>query len=79
MPRRDMTCVAVLAQSNGVNLINALVTSAPVPYFLGRAAGYTLTTNEPCTNQSIYPGETVTVNLILQNAGGSSSTNLVAT
>ena len=43
------------------------------------AAGQTLTTNEPCTNGVVNPGETVTVNLALQNVGNTSTTNLVAT
>jgi hypothetical protein len=42
------------------------------------AAGYALTTNEPCTDGVINPGETVTVNLALQNVGNSPTTNLVA-
>ncbi len=67
-----------LGSMNGTNLINALA-PIPPPVFLPRAAGYTLTTNEPCTNGVVNPGETVTVNLALQNAGGAASTNLVAT
>ncbi len=43
------------------------------------ATGYTLTTNEPCTNGAVNPGETVTVNLALQNVGDTFTTNLVAT
>jgi len=38
-----------------------------------------LTTNEPCTNGVVNAGETVTVNLALQNVGSAPTTNLVAT
>jgi hypothetical protein len=44
------------------------------------AAGYTLTTNEPCSDGVVNPGETVKVDLALQNIGNSpTTTNLVAT
>jgi hypothetical protein len=66
-----------LGTMNGTNLINALV---PPSFFLPRATGYTLTTNEPCGSANVvYPAETVTVNLAVQNVGGIASTNLVAT
>ena len=66
-----------LGTMNGTNLINALV---PPPFFLPGAAGYTLTTNEPCGSTTVvYPAERVTVNLAFQNVGGAASTNLVAT
>jgi hypothetical protein len=74
VPGYDLCCG--LGSINGTNLINALL---PPPFFLPRAAGYTLTTNEPCTNGVVNPGETVTVNLVFQNVGGAASTNLVAT
>ena len=49
---------------------------APVP-----AAGGAVLTRETCTpaNGAINPGETVTVDLTIQNAGSASTTNLVAT
>lgn len=43
------------------------------------AGGYTLTTNEPCTDGVVNAGETVTVNLALENAGSAATTNVVAT
>ncbi len=64
-----------LGTINGTNLINAVVP----PLLLLNAAGYTLTTNEPCANGVANPGETVTVNLALHNAGRAATTNLVAT
>ena len=67
-----------LGTMNGTNLINALVTSVSSPLFLARATGYTLT-NALCGTNVANPGETVTVNLALQNVGGAASTNLVAT
>jgi hypothetical protein len=71
----DLCCG--LGSMNGTNLINTLVTPIPSPQFL--AAGYTLTTNEPCGTNAVYPGETVTVNLAFKNVGGVATTNLVAT
>ena len=41
------------------------------------AAGYTLT-NGACGNSVVYPGELITANLALQNAGTLPTTNLVA-
>lgn len=38
----------------------------------------TLTTSEPCANGVVNPGETVTVNMVLQNTGTVPTTNLVA-
>jgi hypothetical protein len=67
-----------LGTMNGTSLITALL--VPPPIFLPRAAGYTLTADEPCGTNAVYPGETVTVNLAVQNVGGAASTsNLVAT
>ena len=63
----DLCCG--LGTMNGTNLINALAAPAASPFFLARAAGYTLTTNEPCLDGAINPGETATVGLILQNIG----------
>lgn len=68
-----------LGSMNGTAMIKAIVGAASSPTFQPHAAGYTLTTNEPCPNNAIYPGETVTVNLILENVGSVSSTNLVGT
>lgn len=42
------------------------------------AAGYTIT-NGTCGTSAIYPGEQVTVDLSLQNFGGTTTTNLIAT
>jgi hypothetical protein len=74
VPGYDLCCG--LGTINGTNLLNALV--AP-PVELPRAAGYTLASTEPCHDGVANPGETVAVNLILQNAGGVPCTNLVAT
>jgi len=75
VPGYDLCCG--LGTMNGPNLINKL---APPPYFLPQAAGYTVTAIAPtCTNGAVNPGEWVTVNLVVQNAGFAPSTNLVAT
>jgi subtilisin-like proprotein convertase family protein len=61
---------------NGINLINALTTKTP----LITGAGATLTA-EGCTvtNGAIDPGETVTLNFSLKNAGFADASNVVAT
>lgn len=57
---------------------NATGTAAPLPVLT--SAGATLV-SESCspTNAAVDPGETVTMNLALQNLGGANTTNLVAT
>ena len=63
----------------GTNLINALV-GAPSPVPIIVTAGSTLTA-EGCAapNGAIDPGETVTVNFLLQNTGSANASNVVAT
>jgi uncharacterized repeat protein (TIGR01451 family) len=63
---------------NGSNLINALAPLPNTPIVV--SAGSALVA-ESClpTNGLIDPGETVTVNFLLQNVGQVSTTNLVAT
>jgi hypothetical protein len=63
-----------LGTMNGTNLINALVVPS---YFLPVAAGYNLATTNLCGTNWIYPGETVTVNLALTNAGSIAGSNVV--
>jgi hypothetical protein len=69
----DLCCG--LGTMNGTNLIDALV----APTLSLSADGYTLTTNEPCTNGAVNPGERVAVNLVLTNGSKVATTNLVAT
>jgi hypothetical protein len=75
----SINSVGVPGGAGAVNQDFALVVynsgSAPVPVAAGA-----LVTPEPCAaNSAIYPGETVTVGLIIQNAGSVGTTNLVAT
>ncbi len=63
---------------NGTNLINTLV--PPVYFAAITNAGWTLLMESATpTNGAIDPGETVTVNLVLQNQGTLATSNLVAT
>ncbi len=67
---------------NGANQMNqdfALVIYNAGESATVAAAGYSLTSNEPCGSGAVYPGETVTLNLAVQNVGSSSTTNLVGT
>ncbi|MGP8200891.1 MAG: protease pro-enzyme activation domain-containing protein [Limisphaerales bacterium] len=75
VPGYDLCCG--LGTMNGIALMNALL--VPPQVFLPRAAGYTLSTNDHCGTNTVYPGETVTINLAFQNAGSAASTNLVIT
>ena len=63
---------------NGGNLINLLTPAVVKPLLIN--AGFTLS-GETCPpiNGAIDPGETVTVNLALQNLGTANTTNLVVT
>ena len=75
----SINSVGVPSGAGTVNQDFALVVynsgSAPVPVAAGA-----IVTPEPCeANSAIYPGETVTAGLIIQNAGSVSTTNLVAT
>jgi hypothetical protein len=74
----SINSIGVPNASNALSQDFALVIYNASPKALA-AAGYTLTTNEPCTNGAVNPGETVTVNLALQNNGNVPTTNLVAT
>jgi hypothetical protein len=81
-----VTVIATSINSIGVpNADNALSQDfAMVVYNTGAAptlvaTGSTLTTNEPCTDGVVNAGETVSVNLALQNVGSANTTNLVGT
>ena len=75
----SINSVGVPNASNALSQDFALVVYNAGPSASLIATGYTLTTNEPCTNGAVNPGETVTVNLALQNVGDTFTTNLVAT
>jgi len=67
-----------LGTPNGTNLINALMPLTFSAVIAG--AGWTLAFESATpTNGAIDPGETVTVNLSLQNQGNLATSNLVAT
>ena len=60
----------------GTNLIKALALAVPI--VVASSAAVSGETCEP-TNGAIDPGETVTVNFVLQNVGSVNTTNVVAT
>lgn len=67
-----------LDQDFALVVYNATSSASPLPV-LGAAA--TALVSESCSpaNSAVDPGETVTLNFALQNLGGASTTNLVAT
>lgn len=75
----SINSVGVPNNSNALTQDFALVAYNATPGSKVVAAGYSLTTNEPCPGTAINPGETVTVNFVLQNLGNAATSNLVAT
>ncbi len=67
-----------LGTPNGTNLINALAPLVFAPAIAGNGWKLIAESATP-TNGAIDPGETVTLNFILQNSGNLATTNLTAT